>query len=719
MPGRELAAKVLVLVALMLGASAFRPWLVLRTTKRASAVRRSLAAMPTASSSPLPSLPRIELLPEEAELFDMFRRMVKTEKLNTTVRVAGGWVRDKLLGRAGKNDIDIALDNMTGAQFALKLNEWSLGQGGAAIQFGVIQQNPDKSKHLETATAMLGKFAIDFVNLRTEEYTSTSRIPEIRIGTPEEDALRRDLTINALFYNVNSGTVEDFTGRGIKDLAARVVQTPLPALTTLEDDPLRALRAIRFACRFQFLLAPELVAACQQPSVAAALGAKVSRERVFQEVEQMLAGVSSARAAFLLHRLGLDKLVLALPQGIMIAPIGSGVTAGAAPVGTTVHQDLEVYHSRGVANLLCATVLSQWAGAGSDCPSHGKNPQRGIQALFCASCGTSESRALLNFACLTAEGSALACPYPKSTPTSASTSSPNQSPNATKHQPMPRNRKPVPLTEFLLLHQLRMRSRDADAVGKVQASALAFGELLAIVANAKAKTKTGEALDLAELGRVPLGQVVRRAGQWYALGLQLALAKMVVVALVAERGGAGAAAVEALASGCGLSSDVTQPELISPFMSASATPTTQLPLPPTLVLPSLLASSPGATAAVAAAEYIVGRLDILGLHGAWQLQPLLDGAALKKVLPRIPQGPAFGQVRASLFELSSQHFVCSPVSLKSPRDEHLLLRSSRNKPSGCSRTPKERLSTWRNTLPSPTLPSRDVEGLYTVVVTKM
>jgi hypothetical protein len=130
---------------------------------------------------------------------------------------------------------------------------------------------------------------------------------------------------------------------------------------------------------------------------------------------------------------------------------------------------------------------------------------------------------------------------------------------------------------------------------------------------------------------------------------------MIVVALVTERGGAGAAAVEALAQGCGLSSDVTQPELNSPFMSETATltPAPTSPLPPTLVLPSLLASSPGATAAVAAAECIVGRLDILGLHGAWHMQPLLDGAALKKLLPRIPQGPAFGQVRASVFELSS------------------------------------------------------------------
>jgi len=230
----------------------------------------SIALAATSSSAT-----SIKLLPEEAELFKMLRRMVAEEKLNTTVRVAGGWVRDKLLGRVGKNDIDIALDNMTGAQFAMKLNEWSLGQGGAAIQFGVIQQNPEKSKHLETATATLGKFSIDFVNLRTEEYTSTSRIPEIRIGTPEEDALRRDLTINALFYNINSCLVEDFTGRGLLDLSDQLVQTPLPPLTTLQDDPLRALRAIRFACRFGFRLAPGLALACRADSVHEALETKV------------------------------------------------------------------------------------------------------------------------------------------------------------------------------------------------------------------------------------------------------------------------------------------------------------------------------------------------------------------------------------------------------------------------------------------------------------
>ena len=101
--------------------------------------------------------------------------------MGTTVRIAGGWVRDKLLGVEGKDDIDVALDNISGVEFAKALSEWSERKGGESIKFGVIQQNPDKSKHLETATATQ-KYQIDFVNLRTEKYTD-SRIPFIEIGS--------------------------------------------------------------------------------------------------------------------------------------------------------------------------------------------------------------------------------------------------------------------------------------------------------------------------------------------------------------------------------------------------------------------------------------------------------------------------------------------------------------------------------------------------------
>eukprot|EP00523_Entomoneis_sp_CCMP467_P010595 CAMPEP_0168738108 /NCGR_PEP_ID=MMETSP0724-20121128/10757_1 /TAXON_ID=265536 /ORGANISM="Amphiprora sp., Strain CCMP467" /LENGTH=504 /DNA_ID=CAMNT_0008785429 /DNA_START=165 /DNA_END=1676 /DNA_ORIENTATION=+ len=159
-------------------------------------------------------------------------------------------------------DIDIALDDMLGREFAEHLNDYLSSQGEETHSVGVVLKNPEKSKHLETATMKVGTFWIDFVNLRAEEYTQDSRIPDLmRIGTASEDAFRRDLTINALFYNINTGEVEDWTGRGFDDLRKGIVATPLPPLTTLLDDPLRVLRSVRFAARLRFTMDDELTQA--------------------------------------------------------------------------------------------------------------------------------------------------------------------------------------------------------------------------------------------------------------------------------------------------------------------------------------------------------------------------------------------------------------------------------------------------------------------------
>lgn len=106
-------------------------------------------------------------------------------------------------------DIDIALDDMHGEEFAKMISEKLYPEGNK--KYGVIKSNSEKSKHLETATLRIYGMAIDLVNLRSEKYTDDSRVPTIDIGTPEEDAYRRDLTINSLFYNINKQLVEDFT----------------------------------------------------------------------------------------------------------------------------------------------------------------------------------------------------------------------------------------------------------------------------------------------------------------------------------------------------------------------------------------------------------------------------------------------------------------------------------------------------------------------------
>ena len=169
----------------------------------------------------------------------------------------------------GRNslDIDIALDNMLGREFGDRVNEYLRSHGQETHKVAVIMSNPDQSKHLETARMKVRGVWIDLVNLRSEEYAHHSRIPTMTFGTPEQDAFRRDFTINSLFYNINEGVVEDFTQKGMEDLRSGLIRTPLPPKETFLDDPLRVLRAVRFASRFGFELEDELLQAASDDEV--------------------------------------------------------------------------------------------------------------------------------------------------------------------------------------------------------------------------------------------------------------------------------------------------------------------------------------------------------------------------------------------------------------------------------------------------------------------
>ncbi|KQJ92058.1 hypothetical protein BRADI_4g41470v3 [Brachypodium distachyon] len=255
----------------------------------------------------------VELTEEEERIFRRLLDVVAHFGLGTQLRVAGGWVRDKLLGKDSA-DIDIALDNMTGQNFCEKVNEYSELMGEEQKGIGVIQCNPDQSKHLETARMLIYDIWIDFVNLRSEKYAENSRIPTVEIGTAKEDALRRDLTINSLFFNINTKSVEDLTGRGLEDLKKGLIVTPLPAKSTFLDDPLRVLRAIRFAARFSFTLAEELKEAASDEKVKSELGTKISRERVGHEVDLMMSDKHPVNAMCYIRDLGLFYVVFAFPE---------------------------------------------------------------------------------------------------------------------------------------------------------------------------------------------------------------------------------------------------------------------------------------------------------------------------------------------------------------------------------------------------------------------
>jgi tRNA nucleotidyltransferase/poly(A) polymerase len=298
-----------------------------------------------------------ELTKDESDLFHTLESVVKDMNLNTTLRVAGGWVRDKILYSKAKADVDIVLDNMTGAQFCECYNEWAKQQGQRQYHVAVIQQNPDKSKHLETATMKLGSLFVDFVNLRSESYAADSRIPMMAFGTPLEDAERRDLTINSLFYNIHSGGVEDHTGMGLSDIQAMLIRTPLEPFTTLKDDPLRVLRVVRFACRLGFRIEPQLLQACGDASVHHAMMLKVSRERMIAEIEGTIGGQCPAapRGLYLYHRLKLLPIILVVPPKVMQSNVGNSCFTF-TPGCTEEHIALRL-HSEGSVHALIGEFI--------------------------------------------------------------------------------------------------------------------------------------------------------------------------------------------------------------------------------------------------------------------------------------------------------------------------------------------------------------------------
>ncbi|KAB8077035.1 hypothetical protein BDV29DRAFT_188984 [Aspergillus leporis] len=287
------------------------------------------------------TLPTLELTPIEITLIsllldvaDYIRERKIAEGANdadtqrTVLRFTGGWVRDKLLG-VGSHDIDVGINNMTGYQFGLllkdyldipenlekyKKNHLNGELKEAIVSLHKIDANPEKSKHLETVTTKIFGLDIDLVNLRKETYSEDSRNPQMEFGTAEEDAMRRDATINAMFYNLNESKVEDLTGRGFEDMKNRIIRTPMEPYQTFKDDPLRVLRLIRFASRLGYRIGEDTETAMKNKDISEALKLKISRERVGTEMEKMLKGPDPRGALHFIDRLELYPTIFANHQ---------------------------------------------------------------------------------------------------------------------------------------------------------------------------------------------------------------------------------------------------------------------------------------------------------------------------------------------------------------------------------------------------------------------
>ncbi|CRG96253.1 tRNA nucleotidyltransferase, putative [Plasmodium gallinaceum] len=223
---------------------------------------------------------------EEEDLFEFLTNVNEKYNLKSTLRVVGGWVRDKFL-RISNDDIDITVDNMKGADFCNYIKEYIKEKENKNFNFGIIKINSDQSKHLETSSFNLFNFQVDIVNLRNEKYSEESRIPEIVIGTPEEDALRRDFTVNSLFYNLKNKKVEDYTKKGIFHLKNKIICTPLDPLSTFLDDPLRIIRCIRFCGSFDFCLEKSIFNVLKNEDIKNSFSKKISKSRLSSEITKI------------------------------------------------------------------------------------------------------------------------------------------------------------------------------------------------------------------------------------------------------------------------------------------------------------------------------------------------------------------------------------------------------------------------------------------------
>lgn len=212
------------------------------------------------------------------------------EQCNQQAFLIGGFVRDILLDRPSK-DIDVVTEG-DGILLA-KTFAQIVGTKKVAVY-----------KRFGTAAVTVDEFVIEFVGARKESYRSTSRNPEVAPGTLQEDQQRRDFTINAMSISLQASNFGELIDpfKGIKDLESKILRTPLEPEKTYSDDPLRMMRACRFACQLGFRIHDESFTAIQKMANRLPI---VSVERITEELNKIIAAPKPSIGFKLLEKSGL------------------------------------------------------------------------------------------------------------------------------------------------------------------------------------------------------------------------------------------------------------------------------------------------------------------------------------------------------------------------------------------------------------------------------
>ena len=220
-----------------------------------------------------------------------------SQELQVDSYVIGGFVRDLLLKRDFKKDIDIVAVG-SGIELALKVSE-------------LLPKKPKVQVFKTYGTAML-RFEdteIEFVGARKESYHFDSRNPVVEYGTLEDDQNRRDFTINALALSLNSKTFGDLSDPfdGLADLENKVIKTPLDPDITFSDDPLRMLRGIRFANQLHFEIEENSLKSIAKNAERIKI---ISGERIVEELNKILSTEKPSIGFLLLFKTGLLDIIL-------------------------------------------------------------------------------------------------------------------------------------------------------------------------------------------------------------------------------------------------------------------------------------------------------------------------------------------------------------------------------------------------------------------------
>ena len=267
---------------------------------------------------------------------DIFKKIGSSaEELKMPCYLIGGFVRDKILGRETK-DIDVVCVG-DGIKIARRV----------AGKFDKIP-GVNIFKNFGTAQIKSEELEIEFVGARKESYEFNSRKPEIETGTLEDDMNRRDFTINALAISLNradfGALIDPFNG--MTDIQLKIIQTPLAPEQTFSDDPLRMLRAIRFAAQLDFTIAEKTFVAIGENKERIRI---VSTERISDELNKIIMTQKPSIGFDLLYKSGLLKIIF--PQ--MVELVGAEYIDGKG------HKD-NFYHTLQVVDNICRHTHDLW-----------------------------------------------------------------------------------------------------------------------------------------------------------------------------------------------------------------------------------------------------------------------------------------------------------------------------------------------------------------------